>query len=175
MVRDTLGRYLIASDYLNSHRLELNKQWIELFKGKNKRYYKSELGNEFNFKVSSVICFLPILIFKDEIFNLDTITHHTKPEIEEPSIYNGKYLFNSFVSEYLLDVKIADTIKEISPHTFVVTFSKPINNYLMAEITMNPKRLSLGDPKILGRTMWMIFVFSTNESLNKVYYSYYDR
>lgn len=172
---DTMRRYVSAAKYLRTNENELNEKWMGLFKGGEKKLYKSRIGKEFKYKISPMICFLPILIFKDEVGKLDSITHHSRVEIEEPSVYNGRYLFNSFISEYLFENKLADTNEVVLPNTFIVNFSKPINNYLIAEITMNPKRLNQCDVKVLGRTMWMIFIFLADESLNKVYYSYYDR
>ena len=172
---DTLTRYDKSIKYLTEHNSELKNKWLSLFSGSNKRDYKKKIGKEFKYKISSIICFLPILIFKDEINNLDSITGHQILEVKEPSIYLTRFGFNSFTSNYLLDKRFTDTITSVEEGMFIISLSKPINNYLIAEISGHVARLKRCDVKIMGRTMWMLFIFSKEEQLIRVYYSYFDR
>ena len=159
---------------ISENKDELKVKWLSLFKGSTKREYKKRIGKEFIYKVSPTICFLQILSFS-EIERLDSITFHTITEINEPNVYLSKFWFNSFTSDYFLDKRFSDTITSVPQGTFVITFSKPVNNYILAEITGHPLRLKQCDVKIMGRSMWMLFLFSKDEQLIKVNYSYVDR
>jgi len=172
---DSLSMYKTAIDYVKNNRTELNTQWWSLFKKRQKKNNQIYGKVKMNFVISPRLCFRPILIFRDNISKLDSITHHTTEEINNHSLYESKYWFDSFVSDYIdSNVSPHDKCLKDSSNTLIITFSKPVNNYLIAEVCAEKERFDKCYVRIWGRSLWIIFIFSSKNLLKKVYFSYVD-
>jgi hypothetical protein len=174
---DTSERFMKAAEYLRSNKEELKTEWLKLFSGSAKRLYKKRIGKQFEFRISPRMYWSPILVFKDEVEHLDTLTKLSKLEISEPQVYSRRYGFEPFNSTYLINMVNADTSKydSLIPHKFSVYFSKPVNNFLLAAVDGWDERIATPNSKRYGRSMFILFIFRKDESLEKVFYSYVDR
>jgi hypothetical protein len=148
------NKYLSALIYLKTNESIANRMSIFYKKwGKNKENKKKEI---IDFNVSKYIKFLPIHYFKQE-GGLDTKSYHKK--------YYFKYKENLFFEKIIPRTKT---------ELFLV-FSKPIDNYLVAELVINDSgfEIDLVD-NVTGPVMQLMFIFDDNNIIIDVFiYSSY--
>ncbi len=171
---DSSSRYVQAIHYMESNHQLIKKKRINLYAKKYQKTEKERLANGFSLVVSPLVCYMPILVFKDQIPNLDTITRHTNEEINNPRLYFNRFGYESFNSDFLTNIFRSQDTANDSGAKLYVNFSKPCNNYVLAEITTNKKRLDQCTLKMMGRTLWLLFVYSNEERLKEVYFGYLD-
>lgn len=150
-------RYLMALTYLRT-----NTQINEEIKGLFSRIKLIKKKDKFvEFHLSNRVDFLSITGFKED---LDSTNFGIGKElINNYKLYHEKYFFESFRSEFLR------RIAEPNESKLFLTFSKPVENYLVAEIgNFDPE---LYQTKKFGLGMKIFFKFDSSGLIENVLYA----
>ncbi len=138
------NKYLVSLIYLKSNKainLEIKKTFPHAVK-KREQYIEFNLREE--------IMFLPIYFFENQLIKKNFRIE--KEFITTRSLYNKRYGFSSY--QYPLFGKLL----EKSDSKIVLTFSEPIEDYLVAE--MLDARLNLGSAIKMGPAIQFLFKFN---------------
>lgn len=150
-------KYLMILTYLRT-----NTQINEQIKGLFSRIKITKAKDKYvEFNLSNRIDFLNIYDFKEEL-NSKNI-EISKELINEPKLYSKNFFFESFRSEFLKNIMQQNDSK------LFLTFSKPVDNYLVAIIgNSNPE---LTGTFRMGLGMKMFFKFNSAGLIEDVLYS----
>lgn len=150
-------KYLIVLTYIRTN-TDINDK-IKVFFPRTVR--KKDKYVEFN--LSDRVDFIGISHFKERI-QADTIRYGITQELlNDNKAYIKKYFFESFRSDFL------KKIAERNSSRLFLTFSKPVDNYLVAELgDFNPE---INQKVKYGKGMLMFFKFDTSGIIEEVLYS----
>jgi hypothetical protein len=129
-----------------------------------KGYFPSvakEKGKFINFNLHPEISYIGINTFKDSLLEKKYIANEGL--LTNGSSYSKLYIFPSFISSFLEKIKWQEDGK------LFLSFSKPIEDYLVAELTeINPTKFT---SRKTGRAMQLFFKFDSLGAIADVLYS----
>ena len=154
-------KYLVALIYLKSD-IDINSEIKKTFQN-----WQTSLQKEkyVNFNISKRIEFLSLLWFEKELktglYNVDS-THYTNLDI-----YYEKNYFSFFCNDRISKLVSSQEKK----NKLYLTFSKPVDNFLLAEICVNyyPEYSDKhGSGKKMGNAIQFLFIFNENGLIENV-------
>lgn len=147
-------KYLVSLIYLKS-----NKNAVSKIK-KTFSYLTKKKDKCIDFNVSDQISFLPILFFGDQLEKQDIGIAFEL--VKDRNLYKEKFNFETYSLPYLKE------LIDRSDSRLILTFSKPIDNYLIAEFL--DSELNISDIK-MGHALQFLFKFSEEGLIEKVLYA----
>lgn len=147
-------RYLLATIYIKSDS-QINRRILETYK-----YAFDSTKKIADFKVEEEIWYLPLQYFDEE---LESDNRGVNPEwISNRNLFKSKFYFNPFRIPFL------SKIVPPSKSPLQLTFSKPFDNFLIAEILdsdhANNKNKS-------GKGIEFLFIFGNDGFIKEVIYT----
>ena len=170
---DTNTQYRNAIEYIRTHQTDIRNNWLRFF-GKlkeSRRFYEKFFMNSVEINVSPFICFQGLYIFRDNVTLDSVIQGHSTSELNEPYLYNDTYHFESYKSMIVEDLyKLTDSLN--FERELFLNLSRPRNNYLRAELTRSPNRLSNCINLRVGEALLLLFVFDDANKVENVYFDF---
>ena len=150
-------RYLSVLTYLRTNTGINTSIKSQFFKGQ-KNHKKDKFVH---FQINDSVTFLNIYDFLDQLYLKEIGI--SQDLISNPQLYKDKYYFKPYKSEFL------SKIDEDSTSFIYLTFSKPIDNYIIVEFgNMNPKLYGV---KQWGLGLSILFKFNSLGLIeDKLYY-----
>jgi hypothetical protein len=150
-------KYLSVLTYIRTN-TDINKRIKTFFPWAAK---KKEKYVEFN--LSDRVDFIGISYFREKIMS-DTLKYRISEKLlTSDKEYYNRYFFESFKSEFLRN------IVERNSSSLFLTFSKPIDNYLVVELgNFDP---GINQKVKYGKGMQMFFLFDESGVITSVLYS----
>lgn len=154
---DTTKMYREAIEFIDKKRDTLKQFWAnELTYKKDKNKF---LKQDFNFCLSKFICFKSPVQFPKYFQDISEISIDT----------NRVASFEPYESDLIKSSKFYDTIPKSSGSVFVVNFSKPVNNFLLGEISLSQIKLLRCSNKFQAETIRLIFIYDETQNLLRVH------
>lgn len=148
-------KYLTVLLYLHTN---------DIFLEKSKNFYPNFIKKKANcikFNIDQTIRFIDFQTFENQLKNKNYISQEF---IKSNKLYYEKYFFEPFESNFLKNIVSANK------SNLFITFSKPIENYLLIEIShINPELNPTG--RKTGKSMFVFFKFHSDGKIEDVLYS----
>lgn len=148
------NKYLIALLYLKSNKeanIEIKRAFPYLVKKKEKFI---------EFIVREEMRFLPINFFTDKLKGKNYGIQLDQKFLDDQRLYKQQYEFPPYRNNLLNKVIAASESK------IILTFSEPINNYLIVE--MLDSRLNLSRKLKMGKSIQFLFIFNDEGLIEEV-------
>jgi len=170
---DSVLRYKQAAQYFSTNRKTVQEKWISMFDDNKKRkaYYEKS-RKEFNLIITNSICFQQIFHFKKQISDSNIFVNHTYEELNNLQTYENKFYYEPYISDALSEITNSDSLSKIDTEYFSIKFSKPLNNYLIAEVSDSPLSLKYCHVPFRGEVLHVLFLFDKKNILEKVLFSH---
>jgi len=110
-----------------------------------------------NINVCPILRFIPIKLFNDVICSTDSL------------ILDSQFYKQNLPFEQTIDTRIDSIFSNKKIYSYYILFSKPTKNILLAELREDTYSLQHLDIPYLGTSIFVFFLFNSNEEIIKVY------